>query len=329
MPSCSSCEKTSTTPQVSAIRPPAKRKMHDLVVRDGLAGRREAHVLTLVRPGDRVPADDLVAALRLKSSTSTWRSGKARCSIVMTCLSASGPVASTGSGMRISTSGSTTSSIVRETTSASPVIDRVVKASERRFALRLRRLSTRGSSCGAGQIRLSGDMLAEQVAGFEAMEPHIDVITLAVGDLDRALAFYRDGLGLETTRSDRHQVGQRRSAIAAGAVVMFRLRGGLVLALYPRASSRRTPTFPSRPQKTGESQHRTPRREQSRRRCAARPGRAGRRDPDRTTPRSPVGDLLRLLPRPRRTSLGDHLEPAARRRRAVTAHALLAAGFAG
>jgi catechol 2,3-dioxygenase-like lactoylglutathione lyase family enzyme len=32
----------------------------------------------------------------------------------------------------------------------------------------------------------------------EAMEPQIDVITLAVDDLDRSLAFYRDGLGLET-----------------------------------------------------------------------------------------------------------------------------------
>ncbi len=30
------------------------------------------------------------------------------------------------------------------------------------------------------------------------MEPHIDVITLAVGDLERSLAFYQDGLGLET-----------------------------------------------------------------------------------------------------------------------------------
>jgi catechol 2,3-dioxygenase-like lactoylglutathione lyase family enzyme len=30
------------------------------------------------------------------------------------------------------------------------------------------------------------------------MQPRIHVITLAVGDLDRALAFYRDGLGLES-----------------------------------------------------------------------------------------------------------------------------------
>src|SRR3569833_1288128 len=33
----------------------------DLVVRDGPAGRRAAHVLALVGPGDRVPADDLVS----------------------------------------------------------------------------------------------------------------------------------------------------------------------------------------------------------------------------------------------------------------------------
>jgi hypothetical protein len=30
------------------------------------------------------------------------------------------------------------------------------------------------------------------------MDPRIHVITLAVLDLDRALEFYRDGLGLET-----------------------------------------------------------------------------------------------------------------------------------
>ena len=30
------------------------------------------------------------------------------------------------------------------------------------------------------------------------MRPRIKVLTLAVGDLDRSLAFYRDGLGLKT-----------------------------------------------------------------------------------------------------------------------------------
>ncbi len=30
------------------------------------------------------------------------------------------------------------------------------------------------------------------------MESHIDVITLAVSDLERSLEFYRDGLGLDS-----------------------------------------------------------------------------------------------------------------------------------
>ncbi|MGA9315458.1 MAG: VOC family protein [Solirubrobacteraceae bacterium] len=32
------------------------------------------------------------------------------------------------------------------------------------------------------------------------MEPHIDLITLAVSDLERSLEFYRDGLRLRRTR---------------------------------------------------------------------------------------------------------------------------------
>jgi uncharacterized protein len=31
------------------------------------------------------------------------------------------------------------------------------------------------------------------------MEPRIDLITLAVSDLERSLNFYRDGLGLESS----------------------------------------------------------------------------------------------------------------------------------
>jgi uncharacterized protein len=31
------------------------------------------------------------------------------------------------------------------------------------------------------------------------MQPRIHVITLAVADLDRAVEFYRDGLGLQTS----------------------------------------------------------------------------------------------------------------------------------
>lgn len=65
------------------------------------------------------------------------------------------------------------------------------------------------------------------------VEARIDVITLAVADLDRAIAFYRDGLGLQTQGVIGTEfVGDDRTP--AGAVAMFELRGGLILALYPR-----------------------------------------------------------------------------------------------
>jgi catechol 2,3-dioxygenase-like lactoylglutathione lyase family enzyme len=66
------------------------------------------------------------------------------------------------------------------------------------------------------------------------MRPRIDVITLAVEDLDRALDFYRRGLGLscpgivgtEFTGDDVN---------SGGAAAMFELEGGSTLALYPRS----------------------------------------------------------------------------------------------
>jgi catechol 2,3-dioxygenase-like lactoylglutathione lyase family enzyme len=65
------------------------------------------------------------------------------------------------------------------------------------------------------------------------MDARIDVITLAVADLDQALAFYRDGLGLQTEGViGTEWVGDDRTP--AGATVVFELRGGLMLALYPR-----------------------------------------------------------------------------------------------
>lgn len=61
------------------------------------------------------------------------------------------------------------------------------------------------------------------------MEPSITLITLGVADLERSVAFYRDGLGLATTGI----VGRE---IENGAVCFFKLRGGLRLALWPRRS---------------------------------------------------------------------------------------------
>ena len=64
------------------------------------------------------------------------------------------------------------------------------------------------------------------------MKAHIDVITLAVADLDRSLAFYRDGLGLETEGVMGTQFVGTDSE-PAGRIVMFKLHEDLILSLYP------------------------------------------------------------------------------------------------
>ena len=61
------------------------------------------------------------------------------------------------------------------------------------------------------------------------MEPRITVITLGVDDLEKSLAFYRDGLGLPT----QGIVGEE---FEHGAVAFFDLQNGLKLALWPRNS---------------------------------------------------------------------------------------------
>jgi hypothetical protein len=65
------------------------------------------------------------------------------------------------------------------------------------------------------------------------MQPRINVITLAVDDLDRSLAFYRDGLGLSTQGIVGTEF-EGDSTNPSGAVAFFELQGGLMLALYPR-----------------------------------------------------------------------------------------------
>jgi hypothetical protein len=66
------------------------------------------------------------------------------------------------------------------------------------------------------------------------MRPQVGVITLGVDNLDRSLVFYRDGLSLPTKGiTGDHFKGDNKNP--AGAVVMFHLEGGLILALYPRS----------------------------------------------------------------------------------------------
>lgn len=61
------------------------------------------------------------------------------------------------------------------------------------------------------------------------MKPRLSLITLAVDDLERALRFYRDGLGLPTE-------GIIGTEFEYGAVAFFDLQPGLKLAVWPRAS---------------------------------------------------------------------------------------------
>jgi catechol 2,3-dioxygenase-like lactoylglutathione lyase family enzyme len=83
------------------------------------------------------------------------------------------------------------------------------------------------------------------------MEHRIDVITLAVGDLERALAFYRDGLGLDSPGVTGSQF-EGDDTTPAGAVVMFRLDSGLIFALYPRSELAKDADITPGPAQSGE-----------------------------------------------------------------------------
>jgi catechol 2,3-dioxygenase-like lactoylglutathione lyase family enzyme len=61
------------------------------------------------------------------------------------------------------------------------------------------------------------------------MKPRVTLLTLGVDDLERAVAFYRDGLGLPTK-------GIVGTEFEHGAVAFFELQSGLQLALWRRAS---------------------------------------------------------------------------------------------
>ncbi|MBS4097614.1 MAG: VOC family protein [Sulfuricella sp.] len=75
------------------------------------------------------------------------------------------------------------------------------------------------------------------------MQPRIKVITLGVQDLEKSLAFYRDGLCLPTD-------GIIGTEFEDGAVVFFNLNDDLILALYPKvalAKDAHVPPGPSSP----------------------------------------------------------------------------------
>jgi catechol 2,3-dioxygenase-like lactoylglutathione lyase family enzyme len=82
------------------------------------------------------------------------------------------------------------------------------------------------------------------------VEPRLDVVTLAVADLERALAFYRR-LGLESNGIVGTEWTDETTG-ANGAVAIFRLESGLLLNLYPRADLARDATIPVGPSQSGE-----------------------------------------------------------------------------
>jgi catechol 2,3-dioxygenase-like lactoylglutathione lyase family enzyme len=69
------------------------------------------------------------------------------------------------------------------------------------------------------------------------MKPRVTLITLGVDDLDKAVDFYRNGLGLPSK-------GIVGTEFEFGAVAFFDLQAGLKLALWPRASIARDAGVP-------------------------------------------------------------------------------------
>jgi predicted lactoylglutathione lyase len=83
------------------------------------------------------------------------------------------------------------------------------------------------------------------------VEPRVDVITLAVEDLERALRFYRDGLGFESSGVVGTQWTDEESG-ANGAIAVFKFQSGLLLSLYPRSDLAKDAAIPAGPARPGE-----------------------------------------------------------------------------
>lgn len=83
------------------------------------------------------------------------------------------------------------------------------------------------------------------------MKPRIHVVTLAVADLDRALTFYRDGLGFPTEGLIGAEF-QGDEETPDGTTAVFQLDGGLMLAVYPRSELAKDAGVPLTGPKPGE-----------------------------------------------------------------------------
>src|SRR6476660_3133107 len=80
--------------------------------------------------------------------------------------------------------------------------------------------------CSSGSRSSGSSSGGRPTSSRRDMRSRIHVLTLGVRDLDRSLAFYR-ALGLESE-------GIIGTEFPGGAVALFHLEGGLILALYGR-----------------------------------------------------------------------------------------------
>ena len=83
------------------------------------------------------------------------------------------------------------------------------------------------------------------------MRAKIFFITLAVDDLDRAVAFYRDGLGWPTDGVVGTEFHDELTG-ADGTIAIFTLDDGLLLTLYERTNLAKDASLPAGPSSSTE-----------------------------------------------------------------------------
>jgi uncharacterized protein len=84
-----------------------------------------------------------------------------------------------------------------------------------------------------------------------AMRAKIFFITLAVDDLDRAVAFFRDGLGWPTEGIVGREFHDELTG-ADGTIAIFTLDDGLLLTLYERTNLAKDASLPAGPPSSTE-----------------------------------------------------------------------------
>jgi catechol 2,3-dioxygenase-like lactoylglutathione lyase family enzyme len=85
----------------------------------------------------------------------------------------------------------------------------------------------------------------------QRMDAKIFFMTLAVDDLDRSLAFYRDGLGWPTEGIVGREFHDQVTG-ADGTIAIFTLDGGLLLTLYERTNLAKDASLPAGPPSSTE-----------------------------------------------------------------------------